>query len=98
MRLGSNSALSTTSPLDNYNSAIKSNQLKLKNGGGVPDSFLVPMILRKTKLKQKQNHIMSPITNSIADHNSTDPRQNIFYQDLTLEPTQTNEEKEISRL
>ena len=87
MRLGSNSAMSTTSPLDNYSNANK-NSLKLKNGGGVPDSFLVPMILRKTKLKQKQNHMNSPVaSNSIADHNTADPRQNIFYQDLTLEPT-----------
>ena len=56
MRLGSNSAMSTTSPLDSYNTGAanttkNNNSLKLKNGGGVPDSFLVPMILRKTKLK-----------------------------------------------
>ena len=52
MRLGSNSAMSTTSPLDHQNSP-KANQFKLKNGGGVPESFLVPMTLRKTKLRQK---------------------------------------------
>ena len=56
MRLGSNSAMSTTSPLD-HNNQHKNNSLKLKNGGGVPDSFLVPMILRKTKLKQKQSPV-----------------------------------------
>jgi len=52
MRLGSNSALSTISPTDIYGSP-RNAQLTLKNGTGVPESFLVPMILRKTKLKQK---------------------------------------------
>ena len=54
MRLGSNSALSNLSPKDVTSSpknAVAS--IKLKQGNNVPDSFLVPMILRKTKLRQK---------------------------------------------
>ena len=53
MRLGSNSALSTNnnSALDNY-PGQRNAPVRLKNGGAVPDSFLIPMILRKTKLKQ----------------------------------------------
>ena len=35
---------------------------------------------------------------NISELHSADPRQNIFYQDLTLEPSQTMEEKEVSRL
>ena len=53
LRLGSNSALSNNnnSALDNY-PGQKNATVRLKNGSHVPDSFLVPMILRKTKLKQ----------------------------------------------
>ena len=52
MRQASTSILSATSPHDD-NKTPRSQTLKLKAENNVPDSFLVPMILRKTKIKQK---------------------------------------------
>ena len=35
---------------------------------------------------------------SFPELHSADPRQNIFYQDLAIEPAHTNEEKEMNRI
>ena len=48
----------------------------------IPESMLVPIILRKTKLKQKAGPLHQPNASSIMDL-----RNNIFHKDLTLEPT-----------
>ena len=55
--------------------------------------MLVPIILRKTKLKQKASPLHQHNASSIMDL-----RNNIFHKDLTLEPTQTLEEREQVRL
>ena len=62
MRVESGSALSAAaSPekvkQDKNSPAIRKNintTLRHKQGNNVPETFLVPMVLRKTKLKQKQ--------------------------------------------
>ena len=109
MRVESGSALSAAaSPekvkQDKNSPAIRKNintTLRHKQGNNVPETFLVPMVLRKTKLKQKQQ---SPTNNQMAaipsntDLHGADPRQQMLIQDLTLEPSFTNEEKEENRL
>jgi len=50
LKLVSNSALSSTSPMEANHHSPKGPSIKAKKSN-VPDSFVIPMILRKTKLK-----------------------------------------------
>jgi len=89
LRLGTLSQLSNAHEPAETSSLKVSNGFKLKNGTTVPDSFLVPMILRKTKQKQKQQTIKNQADTSEL-YACPSP-----HQDFTLEPTHTIEEKEI---
>ena len=78
LRLGSSSNLSNHGASgDSYNVQIK-DSFRLKRGTKVPDSFLVPMVLRKTKNRQKQS--LSPGSNNLVDIHSS----SIAFTDLTL--------------
>ena len=61
MRVETGSALSAAASPEKVkqdkNSSVRKNintTLRHKQGNNVPETFLVPMVLRKTKLKQKQ--------------------------------------------
>ena len=51
LRLDTNSAMSNLH-LHGEGSPLAQNSFRPKKGSQVPESFLVPMVLRKTKLKQ----------------------------------------------